>query len=160
MKIIIVLLFMAVCFSCAQQNADTTKASIDSLTKQLRELKEKYKPGLGEIMAGIQMHHAKLWFAGINNNWKLATFEMDEIKEMLEATKETERPELKNLPMIFPAMDSVSTSIQQQNQPAFKKNFQLLTASCNSCHNASHFEFNVITIPSAPPVSNQDFKPH
>jgi hypothetical protein len=151
--------------ACTQQNGSFNKISksIDSLTQEVRQLQRvKYKPGLGEIMASIQMHHAKLWYAGINTNWKLSVFEMDEIKELLATAIEmdTDRPEIKDLPMIYPSLDSLSLSIQAKNLVAFKKNFLLLTRTCNSCHLTNHFAFNIITIPTAAPVSNQDFKPH
>ena len=111
-------------------------------------------------MSGIQTHHAKLWFAGINANWKLSEYEIDEIREMFETAKEfeTDRPEVSNIPMIYSALDSVSNAIKQQNVESFKNSFQSLTTTCNSCHQTVHFEFNVITIPTAPPVTNQDFK--
>ncbi|HET6989723.1 MAG TPA: hypothetical protein VFJ43_00290, partial [Bacteroidia bacterium] len=71
---------------------------------------------------------------------------------------ETDRPEIQSLPMIFPALDSLSKDIAQQKEKSFETDFQTLTNTCNSCHTSTHFEFNVITIPTAPPVSNQDFK--
>jgi hypothetical protein len=43
-----------------------------------------YEPGLGEFMTATQLRHAKLWFAGQQNNWDLAAYEIDEIKEGLE----------------------------------------------------------------------------
>ena len=43
-----------------------------------------YLPGFGEFMSATQMRHAKLWFAGDAQNWDLAAFELDEIKEGLE----------------------------------------------------------------------------
>src|SRR5271169_1744670 len=46
--------------------------------------KEPYEPGLGEFMTATQLRHAKLWFAGKSNNWDLAAYEIDEIKEGLE----------------------------------------------------------------------------
>jgi hypothetical protein len=46
--------------------------------------RESYKPGLGEFMTATQLRHAKLWFAGKQNNWDLAAYEIDEIKEGLE----------------------------------------------------------------------------
>lgn len=141
-----------------KQQASNTNP--DTLKTQLEELREQYRPGLGEIMGGIQTHHAKLWFAAINNNWKLADYEIAEIKERIEeaAEIETNRPEVKTISMIYPAIDSVTNSIRQQNLVSFKNNFQLLTSTCNHCHAANHFEFNVITIPTAPPVTNQNFK--
>ena len=38
-------------------------------------------PGLGELMSLQQMRHVKLWFAGKAGNWKLADYELDELKE-------------------------------------------------------------------------------
>ena len=57
--------------ACDQQNSRVKQlqSKIDSLQQQLDKT---YKPGLGEFMTGIQMHHAKLWFAGQNQNWQLA----------------------------------------------------------------------------------------
>ena len=144
--------------SCTSQQpaAPTAVISSDSLHKLL----EKYAPGLGEIMGGIQTHHSKLWYAGINDNWRLAQYESDELKERFEQarTVETERPEVKMIPMMYPAIDSINDAIGRKNSDQFKAGFRLLTATCNSCHKANNFEFNVITIPTAPPVYNQDFK--
>lgn len=128
---------------------------IDSLKKVIADM----KPGLGELMLGIQTHHAKLWFAGKNSNWALANFEMDEIKELVEMAGriETDRPEINSLPMISPALDSLTNAIQTKNEKLFESDFETLTNTCNSCHTKTNFSFNVITIPTAPPVTNQDF---
>ncbi len=149
-------------FNCSQQSGkqENSKNNPDSLAIQIEQLREQYRPGLGEIMGGIQTHHAKLWFAAINDNWKLADYEIAEIKERIEEAQEieTNRPEMKTISMIYPSIDSVANSIKQQNLSSFRNNFQILTNTCNSCHSINHFEFNVITIPTAPPVTNQDFK--
>jgi cytochrome c556 len=147
--------------SCNNNNAPSKTISAingDSLHKMMAQ----YAPGLGEIMGGVQTHHAKLWYAGINDNWKLAQYEIDELKERFEQAidVETDRPEVKMIPMMYPAIDSIKDAIGHKNLNQFKKGFKLLTASCNSCHAANNFEFNIITIPTAPPVSNQDFKVH
>src|SRR5947209_12244569 len=57
-------------------------ASIMSAAAQ--PAKELYQPGLGEFMTATQLRHAKLWFAGKQNSWELAAYEIDEIKEGLE----------------------------------------------------------------------------
>ena len=162
MKTAISLLLLIFLASCSQ-NPRPAQASpyVDSLALEVKHISETYRPGLGEIMSGIQLHHAKLWFAGTNSNWKLAQYEIDEIKERLQQATdiETDRPEVKTIGMINPAVDSVAASIQDKNLPGFKKDFELMTATCNNCHVANKFEFNVITIPNSPPVSNQDFKP-
>src|SRR6185312_6477232 len=153
----LVIILLAACNS--NEPAKTNSAiTSDSLHKMM----ELYAPGLGEIMGDIQTHHAKLWYAGINDNWKLAQYEIDELKERFEQarTVESGRPEVKMIPMMYPAIDSIKDAIGRKNLNQFKSGFQLLTASCNSCHSDNNFEFNIITIPTAPPVSNQDFKVH
>ena len=45
---------------------------------------EPYQPGLGEIMALQQMRHISFWFAGRSGNWRLADYEIGELKEGFE----------------------------------------------------------------------------
>ena len=141
-----------------QQTVKKFQSRIDSLQQQIDK---SYKPGFGEFMGSIQVHHEKLWFAGINQNWKLADFEIGEIKESLEdiQTYCTDRPERKSLTMIDRPLDSISYAIQQKDEALFKKNFITLTNTCNNCHRTTEHEFNVIMIPGTPPFSNQEFKP-
>ncbi|HEY5327015.1 MAG TPA: hypothetical protein VIJ27_08440 [Mucilaginibacter sp.] len=144
--------------SCNNQRNNTAlQAQVDSLNRQLAQT---YKPGLGEFMMGIQVHHAKIWFAGKNQNWGLADFEVGEIKETLAAVNKycTDRPEIKSLPILYPALDSVSNAIKAKNIKQFEKSFVFLTNSCNSCHQSTHHQFNVIKTPETPPYTNQVFK--
>src|SRR5262249_8005861 len=60
--------------------------------------KEPYEPGLGEFMTATQLRHAKLWFAGKQNNWDLAAYEIDEIKEGLEDAARLHYQRLQHLP--------------------------------------------------------------
>lgn len=148
-------------FAACNPQADKTQQlqiQIDSLKSRLDN---SYQPGFGEFMSSIQLHHAKLWFAGINNNWELADFEIHEIQESLDDIQQfnTDRLEAKTIGMISPAIDSVSNAIKQKNQLLFKSCYTLLTNTCNNCHKATKHEFNVVTIPAIPPISNQSFKP-
>ena len=153
--LLITILLLSACSPPSEEAA--LKSRIGVLEQQLRN---SYKPGLGEFMSGIQLHHAKLWFAGQNENWPLAGFEIGEIKESLEDISKfnTDRDEVKSLPMINPALDSLGAAIQQRNAGRFRKSFEFLTNTCNNCHKATNHSFNVITIPTTPPVSNQNFK--
>ncbi|MDB4903085.1 MAG: hypothetical protein JWQ63_2366 [Mucilaginibacter sp.] len=157
-KPLLIISLLMIFTSCGQQaNTTTLQAKVDSLNTQLAQT---YKPGLGEFMMGIQIHHAKIWFAGKNQNWKLADFEIGEIKETLEAVKKycTDRPEIKSLPILYPALDSVSNAIKAKNLKRFETGFVFLTNSCNSCHKSTNQEFNVIKVPDTPPFTNQEFK--
>jgi hypothetical protein len=151
--------FAWILIACNQQNKDVQQmqSKIDSLQRQLDRT---YKPGLGEFMTGIQLHHAKLWFAGQNQNWPLADFEIHEIRESLDDINEfcRDRPEVKSIGMLKPSIDSVTEAIRQKDLRSFKNDFTILTGTCNNCHKATDHGFNVVVIPTNPPVSNQDFK--
>jgi hypothetical protein len=133
------------------------QVQMDSLNKKLAQT---YRPGLGEFMMGIQIHHAKIWYAGKNQNWALADFEVGEIRETLVDVKQYcyDRPEVKSLPIIYPALDSLSSAIKAKDQQRFNKSFVLLTNTCNNCHTVTNHKFNVIKTPETPPFTNQEFK--
>jgi len=160
-KQIIFLMLVTGLLSCNQKSKGTQilQNRIDSLQNKLADI---YKPGFGEFMSNIQAHHAKLWFAGENNNWKLADFEIHEIMETVQNIQkyEAEREESKKIGMINPALDSVNNAIKQRNPELFKSSYSLLTNTCNDCHSAVNFEFNVVKIPVTQTFSNQDFKPY
>lgn len=161
MKTLIALFFLlTIMVSCSQQGDNTKQlqARIDSLQQRLNNT---YKPGLGEFMMGIQEHHAKLWFAGINKNWALADFEVHEIGETVEDIKQycTDRPEVKSIGTIDPGIASINNAIKQKDVDQFKKGFMELTNNCNTCHKNNQHGFNVIIIPTGLPVENQNFKP-
>jgi hypothetical protein len=60
--------------------------------------------------------------------------------------------------MIEQPLQNVSHAIEQKNITEFKNSYSILTSTCNSCHQATQHEFNVISIPTTPPFSNQIFK--
>jgi hypothetical protein len=158
MKPILLIILTFGFFACNQHSDNKVLQNrIDSLESKLAH---SYKPGFGEFMSGIQAHHSKLWFAGQNENWRLADFEVHEIMEAMEDIRkfQTERKESRMIEMIEPALDSITNAIQQKNTTLFKTSYTLLTNTCNNCHRAADFEFNVVKIPETQPFSNQDFK--
>jgi hypothetical protein len=156
----LLLISLSTLFACNQaNNSRALQTRIDSLESKLSHT---YKPGFGEFMSSIQVHHNKLWFAGMNRNWKLADFEVHEIKESIDAIREyqSERKESQLTGMIDPALDSINAAIQKQDASLFNSSYLLLTNTCNNCHRATNFEFNVVKIPEKPPFSNQAFQVH
>src|SRR5690242_16562105 len=153
------LLFISFILTSCDESPDTNKLQlqVDSLNQKLSNT---YSPGLGEFMSGIQVHHAKLWFAGKNENWKLADFEIHEIMEAVEDIQKfnTDRPEVKSIGMISASLDSVNAAIVKKDPAAFIAGFNLLTNTCNSCHQSTDHGYNVIKVPDSPPYSNQEFK--
>jgi len=154
-----ILLFAAVLIGCNRhpEGTQNLQPQIDSLRLRLNTF---YKPGMGEIMSNIQIHHAKLWFAGENKNWPLAGYNVSLIRSAFKKIQLYHGGtfEAKAASMIDPAMDSVTSAIGQKNVPGFERSFIFLTTTCNNCHTVTKHAFNVITVPTTPPVGNQDFK--
>jgi len=159
MKNILGILSFLFLISCSN-NSDKINELQNRIDSLQSLIDDSYKPGFGEFMTNIQIHHAKLWFAGTNQNWKLAQFEIQEIKESLEDIQkyQLEREETKTLPIIFAPLDSVQAAVSDSSLNKFKQSFTNLTNTCNACHQAVNNEFNKIKIPDSPPFSNQDFK--
>jgi len=154
--IVVFTVLVMVISSCSEKDDDQALAQkVKSLQERVNEL----KPGFGDVMVGIQTHHAKLWFAGINQNWELADFELHEIEENVEKIKNLypEDERTKDLSTLDPALDSLSIAIEEKKVERFRNSFSFLTNSCNNCHQKNGYAFNVITIPDHPPVPNQKF---
>ena len=151
-------LFLPLFFMMSCKNSNPPD---DSLKQEDKQPAIVYKPGLGEFMTNVQIHHAKLWFAGINENWELADFEIHEINELVEDIRNfnADRPEVKSINIMQASIDSVSAAIQQKKPGSFKTAYTLLTNTCNDCHRNTQHGFNVVKIPDQPPFSNQDFRP-
>ncbi|MES2517101.1 MAG: hypothetical protein V4585_03270 [Bacteroidota bacterium] len=149
--------FLLIACSNPQNNEVKLQSRIDSLEKKLENT---YSPGLGEFMNGIQAHHAKLWYAGKNQNWKLANFEVEEIIELIEDIQKykADRKESKLVNMVIPSLEEVTKAIEKKDPVMFKNSYSQLTNTCNSCHVATEFEFNVVKVPTTESFSNQEFK--
>ena len=147
-------------FSCNRPNPQVQElqSRIDNLQNALDGT---YKPGFGEFMSAIQAHHAKLWYAGKNENWKLADFEIHELLEAVEdiGHYQAGRPESKMIGMILPALDSVGNALAQKSPSQFERSYTALTNACNNCHRETQFGFNVVRVPESPSFPNQDFSP-
>ncbi len=126
-----------------------------------------YSPGLGELMSLNQMRHSKLWFAGEAGNWKLAAYELDELKEGFDDVVRY-HPEHKDSPVpIGEAVEKIMTgplaevgrAVEKRDHAGFVRSYDALTDGCNRCHQATNFGFNVVQRPTSNPYSNQSFAP-
>ena len=139
----------------------------DSLKREQDELAtiKEQTPGLGEYMTTIQLHAGKLWFAAKASNWELAQYELDELKETMEAAKGLNAE--KNGVKISGVLDSVlqtqvaqlAETIKQKNQSEFQKSYDETLSACNGCHTEAGYKFIHIVRPTAPPVTNQRWEP-
>ncbi|HEY6364618.1 MAG TPA: hypothetical protein VI585_07480 [Candidatus Binatia bacterium] len=118
-------------------------------------------PGLGDYMTTIQLHVGKLWFAAKASNWELAKYELDELKETMEAAEALNAE--KNGVKISGVLDAVlqtqvaqlAASIERKNPAQFQNSYDETLSACNGCHTEAGYRFIHIIRPSAPPVTNQ-----
>src|SRR5690554_1826826 len=122
MKHIFVLFGLSiVTVGCNQSNSN--EAYFENQIKELeKKIENAYTPGFGDFMGSIQNHHNKLWFAGINENWELAAFEIHELEEIFEDIETTypDREETQSMPLIHPGLNAVNTALNNQNPEEFK----------------------------------------
>jgi hypothetical protein len=129
------------------------------------EQAEPYSPGLAEFMMSLQSHHAKLWFAGNAQNWDLADYQLDELKELLEEISKRV-PTYKDVPVgqmieavTMPPVAEIEAAIKARDEAKFAASFDRLTAACNSCHEAANRGFISIQQPATSSFPNQSFAP-
>ena len=138
----------------------------DSLKRAQADLAtaKELAPGLGEYMTTIQLHAGKLWFAAKASNWDLAQYELDELKETMEAAKALNAE--KNGIKISSVLDSVlqtqvaelDKSIKSKAQNEFQKSYDETLSACNGCHAEARYKFIHIVRPTTPPVTNQKWE--
>lgn len=115
-------------------------------------------------MTTIQLHAGKLWFAAKASNWELANYELDELKETMEAAKALNAE--KNGVKISGVLDSIlqtqvaqlAESIKRKSPTEFQKLYDETLNACNGCHMEAGYKFIHIVRPTAPPVTNQKWE--
>ena len=138
--------------------------SLKDVQQQLDQLKQQ-APGLGEYMTTIQLHAAKLWFAVGASNWDLASYELDEMSETMDAARALHV--FKNGLDISGVLQSLQeTQIPLMRQAIASKTSSTFTSAygetldaCNGCHRSAGYGFISIMPPTAPPVTNQRWNP-
>lgn len=158
MRQVLLILIVFSFFSC-NNSSESNKVLLNRIEALENKLADAYKPGFGDFMGTLQNHHAKLWFAGENENWKLADFEIHEIEETMEDLMkyQADREESKMIEILNPAIESIEDAIEKKDPELFKRSYILLTNACNKCHQATGYEFNRVKVPEISNFSNQDF---
>ncbi len=148
--------------------AQRREAKIAALENDVAKLKQDaHRPRLGDIMEMTQIRHGKLWFAGEHQNWELAAYELHELKEGFEDLEKHHPthgkppiPLAQTLQQIMdPQLAQLSKAIQARDKLQFAQAFDVVTVSCNVCHQTANVSFNLIKRPTMAPFSNQEFAP-
>ena len=152
--------------ACTPHDAQQLDAKVAAHDSMLQDIpRDFYEPGLGDLMHALQLRHAKLWFAGQAENWDLAEFELEEIRENLDrVTRWHADNEDIPLPAAMKAYTkegvyALDQSIRKRDASTFVLGFDALTQGCNGCHETAKHGFIVIRRPTIDPVGNQTWTP-
>jgi len=167
--LIVVLFFRVLSLETRVGNLGEPNGGLAALQESMKRMQAELAtakdlaPGLGEFMTTIQLHAGKLWFAAKTANWDLAKYELDELKETMEAAKSLNAE--KNGVKISNVLDSVlqtqiaklAESINRKSSTEFQKSYDETLSACNVCHSESGHNFIRVIRPTAPPVTNQQW---
>ena len=142
-------------FNHMKDSLEVLHLVVDSLRAQV--------PGLGECMTTIQLHIAKLWFAGQASNWKLAKYELDELAEAMEAAESLHaRRKDVDISVVLRSVrltqvPLLERSLVKKNLHVFGDAYSQTLVACNGCHRPAGYEFIHIVTPNREPVTNQQW---
>jgi hypothetical protein len=125
-----------------------------------------YRPSLGDLMTTtIQPRHIKLGFAGREQNWVYATYELHQLEEALDRVSVT-WPQWRQVrivemieTIIRQPMYDLGQAIRTKNEAKYAEAYGQLTEACNSCHVGARQVPIVIQDPKESMFPDQDFRP-
>jgi hypothetical protein len=132
----------------------------------LAERVDALTPETAVLMAQVQIHHAKLYYAGHARNWDLASYSLHEINEALQAVQ-TFNDQFEDFPtplsevvpqLVGPPLGDIHGAIRARDGARFDTAFKSLTAACNRCHAMLEHAFIQVREPTAADFTNQEFK--
>ena len=154
----------AVCAALAVVFADYSPMAFAETT--FMQSQDAGLPTLGDLMALTQLRHNKLWYAGRTQNWKLASYELDQLVKTVDriAKLYPAASSIAQADLIHektdPALLNLAKAIHDKSNPRFEAAFVEITHACNECHQAAGVDSIVVQTPSSSPFSYQDFFPH
>jgi hypothetical protein len=125
-----------------------------------------FKPAMDDLMTMlVQPRHIKLYYAGQAKNWRLAGFELNELRGALARVGRT-IPTYRNIGVdtavasIFAdTIKSVDAAVKAGDSTQFAAAYGQMTAACNTCHVGMEHPFLVIKVPDASNYPDQEFRP-
>jgi len=151
MKITIFIFSILILFSC-NQATDNTHAQgewIKGTEKEKIKIIEKQFRGFDKAMLETGYRYQELYWAGQDENWEYADYQLEKIKIAIENGLERRPARTSSaehfLTYVLPEMHK---TIESKDTKVFNKSFQMLTINCNSCHAMENVSFFNVQIPT------------
>ena len=125
-----------------------------------------YRPSLADLMnTTVQPRHVKLAFAGREQNWALAAYELKQLSDAFDRLslqwpqwRQQRIVELVET-MIRDPLFELDFAIKNKDEAKFAEYYGHLTDACNACHQAALQTPVVIQDPKESMFPDQDFRP-
>jgi hypothetical protein len=125
-----------------------------------------FKPAMDDLMTMlVQPRHIKLYYAGQAQNWRLAGFQVNELRGALARIGRT-IPNYRNtnvdtaVAAIFAdKLKAVDAAVKAADPAQFATAYGEMTTACNDCHKGMEHPFLVIKVPESNNYPDQEFRP-
>lgn len=97
--------------------------------------------GLDVAMVETGYRYGELYWAGRDQNWQLAQYQVNKIRVSLAKGVERRPKRAASARMLEPALLGVEDALAAGSARAFAEQFELLTTTCNNCHAAEGVRF-------------------
>lgn len=136
-------------FACTQQPQEKIDGEWIKGTKQEKiHTIEKQFRGFDNTMVEIGYRYQELYWAGKDENWDYATYQIEKMKLTIENGLERRPKRAKSadhfLKSVLPEM---LKSVQQRDTVIFNENFDMLTANCINCHSMEKVPYFTVKKP-------------
>jgi hypothetical protein len=151
MKQTYIFLLTLVFFACNQKTGKETSQGdwIRGTEKEQIKTIEKQFRGFDNAMVETGYRYQELYWAGQDQNWPYAAYQIEKIKITIENGLERRPKRAQSaehfLTYVLPEMEK---SIAQKDTVIFNRSFQMLTVNCNSCHAMEKVPFFTVGMPT------------
>jgi len=151
MKITVPIISNFILFSCNQQ-ADKSYVKGDWIKgteqEQLKIIEKQFR-GFDNAMVETGYRYQELYWAGQDENWEYAEYQLEKIKIAIENGLERRPKRAKSAEhFMIHALPEMKKSLESKDTAIFNHGFQMLTINCNACHAMEKVPFFNIQIPT------------
>lgn len=107
----------------------------------------KHLRGLDVAMVEIGYRYGELSWAGRDQNWPFAAYQLDKISLALSQAVERRPKRAASAAMLDPALQAVKRAVGAKDSAGFQTAFETLTQTCNTCHATEQVPFMKVAPP-------------
>ncbi|MBC8327710.1 MAG: hypothetical protein H8E31_03085 [Planctomycetes bacterium] len=103
-----------------------TQAKLDTVAKHLR--------GTDLAMIEIDHRYHELWWAGVDENWEYAEYQLEKIEYALRNALERRPKRAESAKVFLSTMPAFRQPVLNRDAEVFRGIYSQMTALCNACH--------------------------